>query len=358
MARITEEEIRQRAARSAEALARESLDALLLLPGPSFAWLTGLRFARERHRLLAALLGRDGRLWLMGPVFEADKLAGSPVPSEVVTWSDEDDQYGRVAATARAAFGAQPAIGLEPTAALYHAARLRAALGGPAPPLSAVVERLRAIKSPAEIACLRQAAARTRARMERVPALLEAGMTELELARAFGPGAMVQFGPTTSRPNEVAGERELREGDPIVIDAGDRVEGYRSDLTRTFCFGRPSRRLLEVHRVVRAAEDAALAAARPGAPAAEVDLAARRVIDAAGFGAFFTHRGGHGIGLDFHELPLCVGGGPDVLEPGNALTAEPGIYLPGEFGVRLEDDILVTASGPELLSERGPFLDD
>ncbi len=358
MQHITAEEFAGRVARCADALQRESLDGLLVLPGSCFAWLTGLRFSRERHRLLAALVGRDGRLWVMGPSFEEDKLAGGPVAAEVLTWSDEEDQYARVVATARAAFGPNARIGLEPTTALYHSAALTGAATGVAFAPCAVVDRLRAIKSPAEIACLREAAALTRARMERVPALLEAGMTERDLARAFGPGAMVQFGATTSRPNEVAGDRELREDDPIVIDAGDRVEGYRSDLTRTFCFGEPSARLREVHRVVREAEDAAIGAARPGGRAEDVDLAARRVIESAGFGAFFTHRGGHGLGLDFHEQPICVRGNAAPLEPGMALTAEPGVYLPGELGVRIEDDILVTERGPELLSERGPFLID
>jgi Xaa-Pro aminopeptidase len=190
--------------------------------------------------------------------------------------------------------------------------------------------------------------------MARVPSRLREGMTELELAREFGPGAMVQFGRTTSLPNEVAGERQLVEGDPVVIDAGDRVEGYRSDLTRTFVFGEPSAELREVYRVVDQAEQAAIAAARPGQPAEGVDLAARRVIEAAGFGEYFTHRGGHGIGLDFHDRPICVAGNSEPLEPGMVLTAEPGIYLPGEFGVRLEDDILITETGNELLCERGP----
>jgi Xaa-Pro aminopeptidase len=153
----------------------------------------------------------------------------------------------------------------------------------------------------------------------------------------------------------VAGERELLVGDPIVIDAGDRVEGYRSDLTRTLVFGEPSAKLREVYRVVDEAEGAAIAAARPGEPAESVDLAARRVIEAAGYGELFTHRGGHGIGLDFHDLPICVAGNREPLEPGMVLTAEPGIYVPGEFGVRIEDDILITETGNELLCERGPF---
>ncbi|HUT77900.1 MAG TPA: aminopeptidase P family N-terminal domain-containing protein, partial [Polyangia bacterium] len=209
MPRITAEEFKGRVARCATALARESFDALLLLPGSSFAWLTGLGFARERHRLLAALIDRDGRLWLMGPAFEEERLSSGPVPTEVLTWSDEEDQHGRAAATIRGIRGAACRLGVEPTTGLYHFAAFAGAMPGASLAACHVVDGLRASKSPAEIACLREAAALTRARMMRVPALLEAGMTERELARAFGPGAMVQFGATTSRPNAIAGNRPL-----------------------------------------------------------------------------------------------------------------------------------------------------
>ncbi len=117
----------------------------------------------------------------------------------------------------------------------------------------------------------------------------------------------------------------------------------------------PTKRMLDVYRVVNEAELAAIEAAGPGKPASVVDSEARKVIEKAGFGDFFTHRGGHGLGLSFHELPICAKGSPDILKPGMVLTTEPGIYLPGEFGIRLEDNILVTETGAELISERGPL---
>jgi Xaa-Pro dipeptidase len=356
MPHILPAEIEDRQHRCVEAMAREGIDCLVVLPGSNFTYLTGLSFVRERHRLLLALLTREGELALMGTVFEAAKMGSGPARATVETWTDEEDQYARVAAWIASACGGAPRLALEHTANYYHYLALRAAvpeatLADPAP----VTDRLRAIKSVAEISCIREACARTRGRMERVPSQLEEGMTERDLAGLFGPGAMVQFGPTTSLPNEIAGLRELKGGDPIVIDAGDRVEGYRSDLTRTFFFGGPTARMREVYRTVEEAELAAIDAARPGAPAENVDLAARRVIERAGFGEFFTHRGGHGLGLDFHELPICVAGNREPLLPGMVLTAEPGIYLPGEFGVRLEDDLLITENGCELLSRRGPL---
>lgn len=334
----------------------QGMDALVLMPGTNFAYLTGRRFARERHRLLAAVITSGGDLALMGPSFEERAMGSGPVPAAIHTWTDEEDQYRRLAALVTASCGARPCVGLEPTTNHYHALALREAL----PEASLVdatksTDGLRAIKSEAEIACLREAAGRTRARMLKVPSQLVAGMSMQDLGRLYGPSAMIQIGLTTSLPNETSGSNRLSPGDAVVIDAGDRIEGYRSDLTRTFFFGEPSPRMREVYGIVREAEAAAIEAVRPGAPAEDVDLAARRVIERAGYGAFFTHRGGHGIGLDFHEAPICVRGNKEPLVPGMVLTAEPGIYLPGEFGVRLEDDILVTESGHAMLSEPGPF---
>jgi len=347
-------ELRQRSC--VEAMGRDGIDCLIMLPGTNFRYFTGIKFARERHRLLCAVMTREGELALMGTVFEEDKMSSGPTAATVETWTDEEDQWGRVAAFLRERFGQSPVLALEQTTNYYHYLDLRAAMPEAtfADPVCAT-DRIRAIKSDAEIACFEEACARTRARMERVPSQLTEGMTERDLVTLYGPSAMIQFGLTTSMPNETAGARRLAEGDCIVIDAGDRVEGYRSDLTRTFFFGEPSARMREVYRTVNEAELAAIDAARPGAPAEVVDLAAREVIGKAGFGEFFTHRGGHGLGLDFHEIPLCVAGNEEPLEPGMVLTAEPGIYLPGEFGMRLEDDLLITEDGCRLLSRRGPL---
>lgn len=353
---ITPAEHESRARRIAAALERHSIDVLVLLPGSNFTYLTGLRFARERYRLLAALFTKAGRLAMLGATFEEAKMGSGPLPAEVVTWSDEVDQYRRTAGWIEAACGPAARVGLEMTTGYYHYLEFRRVLPSavfvdPTP----ATDGVRAIKSEAEIACLREAARKTRLRMEKVPAQLAEGMTERDLQSLFGRGAMIQFGLTSSLPNEVAGNRRLDRPDVVVIDAGDRVEGYRSDLTRTFYFGEPTARMRKIYRIVHDAELAGIEAARPGAPAEATDLAARSVIEKAGYGARFTHRGGHGIGLDFHEPPICVAGNKAPLEPGMVLTVEPGIYLPGEFGMRLEDDVLVTGEGHELLSERGPL---
>ncbi|MCK9460456.1 MAG: Xaa-Pro peptidase family protein [Proteobacteria bacterium] len=356
MIRITPAERSERLGRSAAAMRDIRADCLVLLPGPNFYYFTGLMHARERHRLFVALVRADGSLDLVGARFEEAQLAACPVPARLHPFDDEreEDQYALLARIISSGCGAHPRVGLEATVPYHFVLALAEALpGAQLVDSRAATDRLRALKSPAEIACLREAAGRTMARMAGVPEVLKEGMSERELAAAFGPSAMVQIGRTTSLPNENGRDGRLRPGDAIVIDAGDRVEGYRSDVTRAFFFGRPSPRMREIHGIVREAEAAAIDAARPGARAEEVDLAARRVIERAGYGAFFTHRGGHGIGLEFHEEPICARGNTQPLLPGMVLTAEPGVYLPGEFGVRLEDDILVTEDGCEVIS--GPL---
>jgi Xaa-Pro dipeptidase len=356
MPRILPDEYGKRLKACTGAMKQHNIDCLFLLPGSNFTYFTGVKFMRERYRLLAALITREGKLIIMGPTFEEAKMGNGPLETEVHTWTDEDNQYSRVAQVVEKEAGRKVRLGIELTGNYYHYLALLAELPearfvDPVP----ATDRIRATKSKTEIECLREAAARTRARMEKVPSQLSEGMTELALVKLYGPGAMVQFGLTTSMPNEIAGTRKLQKSDIIVIDAGDRVEGYRSDLTRTFFFGEPSEKMREVYRIVNDAELAAIDAAKPGAPAEVIDLAARAVIEKAGYGEYFTHRGGHGLGLDFHEFPICVRGNKEPLEPGMVLTAEPGIYLPGEFGMRLEDDILITEAGHELISERGPL---
>ena len=356
MTEILRAEFEERQKRCVEAMNSTGVDCLLMLPGSNFTYFTGLKFVRERYRLLVALLTANGRLVILGTVFEEAKMRSGPGEAEVYTWTDEENHYSRLADWIDGACRASPKMAVELTTNYYHYRAFREAMPrarfvDPVP----CTDRLRAIKSEAEIACLSEACAKTFSRMEQVPEQLEEGMTERDLARLYGPSAMIQFGLSTSMPNETAGLRRLAQGDCIVIDAGDRVEGYRSDLTRTFFFGEPCDRMREVYRVVEEAETAAIDAAGPGAPAEVIDLAARRVIEKAGYGDFFTHRGGHGLGLDFHELPICVAGNTDPLEPGMVITAEPGIYLPGEFGIRLEDDILITHDGCEVLSKRVPL---
>jgi Xaa-Pro dipeptidase len=211
------------------------------------------------------------------------------------------------------------------------------------------------VKSAEEQAFLREAGRRTNLAIVATHKRLSRGMTESEAANILeqeflrlgvhGDG-LVQFGPSSSLPHGGPGDRRLAAGDVVLIDAGCRVRGYTSDVTRTVSFGPPADEVRKVYAVVDRAQTAGIEALRAGAPAEDVDRAARRVIEDAGYGVFFTHRLGHGLGMDGHEPPYLVRGNATPIQPGNTVTIEPGVYLPGKFGVRIEDDYGALESPP------------
>ncbi|MCC7206118.1 MAG: aminopeptidase P family protein, partial [Anaerolineae bacterium] len=221
---------------------------------------------------------------------------------------------------------------------------------------------LRLHKTPDEIAAMRRAIAATEQALEETAAEVRPGMTErqvsvmlLKALQAAGGGEdafapIVVSGPVSAEPHGTISDRVIGKGDLLLFDFGTRVDGYCSDLTRTFAVGAPDPKLAHVYEVVLAANEAAIRAARPGVPAQDVDRAARAVISEAGYGEYFLHRTGHGLGIDIHEPPYIREGNPQRLEPGMVFTIEPGIYLPGLGGVRIEDDVLVTEDGVEVLT--------
>jgi Xaa-Pro dipeptidase len=226
---------------------------------------------------------------------------------------------------------------------------------------SGLFDGLRGVKTVEEQALIRDAAARTERAIAATQARLAEGMTEREgaeiLASAFrqqlvkGDG-LVQFGPSAALPHGGPGDRKLEKGMCVLIDCGTRVHGYASDVTRTAAFGSATDELRAVYATVDAAQRAAASVVRAGAIPEDVDRAARRVIDAAGYGDSFTHRLGHGLGMDGHEFPYLVKGNRTPLAAGNVCTLEPGIYLPGKLGVRIEDDVAARADSLEWLSTR------
>ena len=199
--------------------------------------------------------------------------------------------------------------------------------------------------------------------MERIPAEVAfAGHTETEVARYLAAltveeghdeaeFTIVASGPNGASPHHHPGDRVIEVGDLVVCDFGGRHSGYYSDSTRTFVVGEPGADQTEVHEVVRAANEAGREAIAPGVPCQEIDRAARKVVDDAGFGEYFIHRTGHGIGLEVHEHPYIVEGNEQRLEPGIAFSVEPGIYLPGRFGVRIEDIVVCSDDGVESLNQ-------
>ncbi len=324
-------------------------DGLFATPSSNLFYLTGINFWRS-ERLTALFLFADRDPVVLCPAFEESRLRGMSAVSSVVPWEETEDPFEK----ARSLFpGAAGTLAIEPSTAYDDVERLLA--HRPAwKPVSAgpVFASVRMIKTPDEIAAMRRAIAVALPRFRRAFETLRPGATEAEISSAFGGDNVVQFGPSSALPHGASTERALARDEAVLIDAWDKPEGYYYDITRSTVFGKPSEEYRKVWAIVLEAQSAAIERAGPGVPCAEVDAAARRVIEKAGYGDNFTHRLGHGLGIDVHEPPYMVAHEKMVLEPGMTFTSEPGIYLPGRFGVRIEDDILCTERGAESLSPR------
>ncbi len=378
---IAVDERRARIERARERMAAERLGAIVLTGGTSLTYFTGMRWGVS-ERLFAVVVPRDGAAFCVCPAFEEDRareqLAAGPLAdADVLTWQEDESPYGRLAGALRPGGLATARVGLDETMRFVFADGL--AHAAPALELvsaTPVTAGCRMIKDAHEIALMRLAARATLRAYEAVYRSLREGMREDEVGRlvsaaygrlGFPGGASVTVGEYTALPHGSATPQVIREGTIIMIDDGCSAEGYQSDITRTFVLGRPTDAMRRVFDIVRRAQDAALRAARPGVPLAAIDQAARDVIAAAGYGPgfrTFTHRVGHGLGMDMHEWPYLIDhnmyGWPAEprLAPGMVFSDEPGIYLRGEFGVRLEDDLLVTAEGAELFTPQSRSLEE
>ena len=344
----------------AAATAKAGLDALLLTPGPDLRYVTGYH-AHESERLTCLVVPADEDPVLVVPRLELRGAQSSPVGAlgiEIAGWDETDDPCALVARR----LGPVAAVGLADRMWALLVLRLRAALPGTRQELASVALRdLRARKSPAEIAALRKAAAAIDRVHDQVPGWLRPGRTERDVAADISEAilaaghATVDFtivgsGPNGASPHHTASDRVLERGDAVVVDIGGTMPtGYCSDCTRTYAIGAPPANVAACYQVLREAQEAACAAVRPGVAAESVDAAARTPIGAAGFGEYFVHRTGHGIGLETHEEPYIVAGNSEVLQPGYVFSVEPGIY-PGPFGARIEDIVACTPDGFERLN--------
>ena len=349
-------ERRDRTTLAAEAA---GLGGILVSPGPDLAYLTGhAPMPLERLTLLVLAAGRDPVLIV--PTLErplATAVAGGP-GLELLDWRDgTEDPYelvtgllgpGRYAVSDRTWAS--------------HLLALQAASGRGFVAAGTALPLLRAVKDPDEVERLRAAGHAADAAFEDVVALPFAGRTEAEMSleldrllRAHGHQrvdfTVVGSGPNAASSHHEPGERRLEPGDAVVMDFGGVRDDYCSDITRTVFVAEASDEQREVYAIVRAAQQAAFEAVRPGVPAQDVDRAARTVIAASGYGDRFVHRTGHGIGLEVHEPPYIVEGNETPLEAGMTFSDEPGIYLEGRFGVRIEDQVAVTPDGAERLNE-------
>lgn len=334
-------------------------DLVALGPGDDFRYLCGWSPLRDER--LCLLLISPYRHAVVGPRLNAQAL--NERVAATAFWYRDEDGPDRSLREALAFLGRTcRRVAVSDDLRADHLLAVQRQLPRAAyAPASELLSPLRARKDAGELEALRRAARVADAGVAAAFAACREGVREVEVAHAAQAAmlsggaeavlfALVASGPNSALPHHEPGGRQLRAGEPVLVDVGARVDGYCSDLTRMAFLGEPSRRFLEVFGLVDRALQAALAAARPGTTAAAVDRAAREVIEAAGCGEAFVHRTGHGLGLSVHEPPSLDGANDQVLAEGMVFTVEPGVYLPGEFGVRLEEAVVLAPSGREVLS--------
>jgi Xaa-Pro aminopeptidase len=350
---------RERIERARRALDAAGADWLLLAAGADFRWLTGAH-ARSTERLLLLGIPRKGEAFCLVPRLESDALAAECPWLDLEIWSDHVDPFA--ALIRRTSLLSGPAILLGE--GLRTGPLLRLAAHGRCRPAQPVLAPLRATKDAFEIRLMEEAGANADRVMEQTADFMRPGMTEMEVEafildrfRSLGdtePWAIVASGPNSALPHHASSQRQLADGEVVLLDLGAYTGGYGSDMTRMFVLGTPPPEFQRVYDVVNEARKAGIEASRSGVAAETVDRATRDVIERAGFGAHFTHRTGHGVGLEVHEPPYIVSGNAALLEHGHVHSVEPGIYLSGRFGVRLEDLVVVEDRGARRLN-RAPF---
>jgi Xaa-Pro dipeptidase len=365
---IRAEEFQSRIAHAQQLMsdAKPRFDALYVTPGTSLRYFTGISWWPS-ERLLALLLPRQGDPVLICPAFEEGRLRENlRWPVEVRVWQEDESPYALTMNWLSERGIRAGTIGVEETTrfVFYEGLRragssLEYATGDP------ITVGCRAQKSEHELELMRLACAATCDVYRATFASLREGMKQSEVVDLIVRGysrmglrgeAFVLFGPAAAMPHGTREDRALREGDAVLVDDGTTVEGYQSDVTRTGVFGKPPEKLQRAFEIVREAQDAALAAAVAGHECGSVDDAARKVIADAGFGPgykYFTHRLGHGIGMDGHEWPYLVRGNRTILKPRMTFSNEPGIYVVGEYGLRCEDDMVISESGAAQLLTPG-----
>jgi len=367
---ITSDEYLGRQERARRYMRDEGIDAILLTGGSSLHYFTGIDWGLS-ERLFAMLFPARGEPGYVTPAFEKGRaLEQIKSGGDVRAWEEDQSPYQVVANILKDRGIASGRIGIEETVKFAFADGV--AKAAPALKLTSadpVTAKCRRIKSAHEIDLMRLANKITLRAFENSLKSIREGMTDHELGatiasehRKMGTSgsALVLFGAYSASPHGTVAPQKLKEGDVVLVDGGCSVQGYKSDITRTTVLGKPSSKQSQVWEIVHKAQAEALHEARPGVPCEAVDAAARKVISEAGFGPdykYFTHRVGHGIGLDGHEWTYLVRGNKTRLETGMSFSDEPGIYIPGEFGIRLEDVMVIGEGGAELLTGQAASLE-
>lgn len=367
---ITDDERRARLAKAQRLMAENKMDAVFMDGGTTISYFTGMRFGNS-ERLMGMVLPRSGDPIYITPAFEEARAHEQiKFGHEVRTWQEHEDPYRLVAQVLAEQHASTGTLGIEERVPYFRAAGIGAALPQARMVVATpVTAGCRSIKSPAELALMQIACDATLSVYHAVWAGLQPGMTQQQVSawvdaaykrlgvRGF---ASVNVGEFTAQPHGSIVPQHIVEGTPVMLDDGCYVEGYLSDLTRTFTLGKPSDKMKKVFDIVRDAQTAALKAARPGATMESVDAAARKVVVDAGYGPdykYFSHRLGHGIGMDMHEWYYLVRGNKRQMQPNMTFSDEPGIYIAGEFGVRLEDDMHITEDGARWFTPQSPSLE-
>lgn len=355
-----------RQARLTSLLNQEGLEALVLNPGPTLTYLTGLNFHLSERPVVLILVPPHEPILIL-PELELLKVNNLPFTVRVYTYNEDPSTWPGVFRQAiQAAKIGRGKVGVESGRLRFLELSLLQAASEETRYEAADVTlaRLRMQKDLYEIEQMRAAVTIAQKALQATLSIVKAGMSEREIAAELtsqiyrhGSDAELPFspivsaGPNGANPHAMPTNRLLIPGDLLVVDWGASSNSYFSDLTRTFAVGEPEPEYARIVEVVREANTAARDTARPGITAEHVDLAARKVIEAAGYGEFFTHRTGHGLGMETHEPPYIRSGNSLILEPGMTFTIEPGIYLPGKNGTRIEDDMVITENGAESLSD-------
>ena len=373
---ITQQERGSRQERARELMRANKLDAVVLAEGTSLNYFSGIRWWGG-ERLFAMVLPAKGTPFYVCPGFEEgrarEQLAKAPGGEEadVRVWQEDESPYQRLAQGLKDHGMPTGRLGIEETMKFVFSQGIaNAAPQAKMVSATPVTAGCRMIKSDHEIELMRLAAKVTLAAYEASYRAMKEGMTQQQMEDlvtaahsklGFSGGADVQVGEFTAFPHGSVTPQVIREGTIVLMDGGCKVEGYASDITRTFVLGKPTDKMKKVFEIVHGAQSAALATARPGAECGAVDSAARKLITGAGYAPdykFFTHRLGHGMGMDGHEWPYLVRGNATKLAPNMTFSDEPGIYIREEFGVRLEDDMHILADGAELFTPQSPSLEN
>ena len=330
-------------------LGKKGLRGAILVPGPNMTYFTGVNsLLLERPFML--LVPAEGEPRLVAPKFESGPYAEGPVPMKIHSWTDSEGSAGAISKAAKGA-ELKGKWGVEGRAPFLYLDRLMKEASPKFRNAEPILQGMRELKDEAEVRLLKKSASVLSSAFEEFPGIVREGLTELEVAKAatdtiYAKGAthvddmLVQSGLRAADPHGLPSAKKVQRGEGVIVDVGVTYEGYYSDVTRVFCVGE-SREVEKVYEKVLEANRAAIAEAAEGARTGDVDKAARGTLEKAGLAKYFTHRTGHGLGLEIHEAPYIVEGGKERLEGGMCFTVEPGAYIRGKLGVRIEDDVLI-----------------